>query len=394
MSSSKFNRRIFIKAAIGGGILASVGGTWRAYQSGVFHTGEGPAYQAWKEWQGEQAKGPMKLVQAAILAANPHNSQPWLFHVKKDSIDLYADFSRQIGTIDPLRREMYIGLGCAIENISLAAKAHGYQTKIQLMPKGSKENHVAHIQLKAGKTTPSPLYKAIPLRATRRDAYDLKKPIDPKVLKDIEKLTNSKEVKILWFTTKDQKKQMGDVIVKATEAIIADKQQSHDSHRWMRQSWKELQSKKDGITTDVQGLPSIIRHSAKMMGAIPEEQSNQFWLQATKQRQVDTAAVFGLLIVKDNTQARQRLQGGRYWQAIHLWSTIQGLGVQPLNQPCERADREKTQKGSKPVFTKALAQLVPKGWEALMPFRMGYPTQPAFKSPRRPYQEVLYKGKG
>jgi hypothetical protein len=37
-----------------------------------------------------KGKDPLALVSAAILAANPHNTQPWLFQVSDSRIDLIA----------------------------------------------------------------------------------------------------------------------------------------------------------------------------------------------------------------------------------------------------------------------------------------------------------------
>src|ERR1051326_1539782 len=82
----------------------------------------------------QQTKGPLDLVRAAILAANPHNSQPWLFHVTQTQIDLFADRRRNLGTVDPFLREMHIGLGCALENLLLAAAANGYSTQVTFLP--------------------------------------------------------------------------------------------------------------------------------------------------------------------------------------------------------------------------------------------------------------------
>lgn len=104
---------------------------------------------------------------------------------------------------------------------------------------------------------------------------------------------------------------------------------------------------------------------------------------------VATAAGFGLLVIHDLSNNAQRLNGGRFWQRAHLWATIQGLAVQPLNQTTERADRER-QLGLEPTFTRALAELIgDSDWQALMPFRIGYPTVTALASPRRAVHEVL-----
>jgi hypothetical protein len=87
--------------------VAGAGGlTWRALESGVFDTGAGPAYGAWDQSK-PQGSGSLDMVRAAVLAANAHDTQPWLFRVAANRIDLFADAERNIGTVDPLRREMH-----------------------------------------------------------------------------------------------------------------------------------------------------------------------------------------------------------------------------------------------------------------------------------------------
>ena len=158
--------------AVGGACVVVVGGTlYRAYDQGVFNTGQGPAYDAWREWDAEAGGVPLALVRAAVLATNAHNTQPWLFRVSSDRIDLYAALDRNIGTIDSLRREMYISLGCALENLALAAVAHGFAPAVQLMPDPSDQTFVARIDLAPSRDAASPLYAAIPARHTDRAAY-------------------------------------------------------------------------------------------------------------------------------------------------------------------------------------------------------------------------------
>ncbi len=65
------------------------------------------------------------ILEAARWAPSPHNSQPWLFAASRDRIDLFADHARSMGTMDPLAREVALSLGCALENLVLAAGAHG-----------------------------------------------------------------------------------------------------------------------------------------------------------------------------------------------------------------------------------------------------------------------------
>ena len=110
------DRRRFLRTVgLGIGTLAVVGAagvTWSTVSGGVFATGTGPAYAAWDQVL-PTTGNPLGLVRAAVLAANAHNAQPWHFAVTPHRIDVFADTTRNLGTMDPLRREMHLSLGCA-----------------------------------------------------------------------------------------------------------------------------------------------------------------------------------------------------------------------------------------------------------------------------------------
>src|SRR5580704_9703476 len=196
-------RRSFLKG--GGALIVLVvgAGVWRAYDEGVFSVGEGPAYQPWKDWQDEK-DGPLALVRAAILAASPHNTQPWLFKVTDKQIELYADTGRYPGALDPYLREQHIGLGCALENLMLAAPANGYYAAVTLLPgkllpipSNPQPELVAHVDLEPGSRQTNELYDAIPHRHTNRTPYDLLKPVPVEVIAAMSGLVGEEpEVKI------------------------------------------------------------------------------------------------------------------------------------------------------------------------------------------------------
>jgi hypothetical protein len=374
--------------AVGGACVVLVAGTlYRAYDQGVFKTGQGSAYDAWREWDTEAGGVPLALVRAAVLATNAHNTQPWLFRVSSDRIDLYAVLDRNIGTIDPLRREMYISLGCALENLTLAAVAHGFAPAVQLMPDPSDQTFIARIDLTPGRDADSPLYAAIPARHTDRAPYSGQM-VPPETLKAMQALIVLPDVSLAWFTGTEEKRTFSDLTLRATEAIIADPSQAADDFAWYRTSWSELQTRKDGVTLDAAGVGNVLRVLGKLV-PVSREQSGQGWLTATRDTQLPTAAAFGTLAVRLSGNNAQRLQAGRSWQRMHLWATTQGIAMQPLNQVVERAEREQTA-GLEPEFTRAVAALLPDtGWQMVMPFRIGYPTLEAFLSPRRPAEEVV-----
>ena len=410
---TKLSRRKFLKffytIVVGGGTV------WRAFSNGVFRSGQGPAYEPWKDWKTEsqQGAGPLSLVASAILAANAHNTQPWLFVVNPNKIDLFADTKRNIGAIDPYLREMYEGLGCSIENLVVAADAKGYSYNLKLMPNPTSKTHVATINLISNRkinnsiggnntttslssnlSEPLSLYNAIPQRHTNRGPYDKNKTVTQDILQSLRSLskTISPEgaMTVFWFTTVDQRRKAGDLILQATQAIIADKQQSYDDFRWYRASWQDIQTYKDGLTVDASGSQWYIEVLAKILPPISEQGFDNSQLQLAKDTYVATAPAFGIIAVHDVFDNIQRLQGGMFYQRMHLWATSNGLAMQPMNQMTERADRE-VSLGIKQTFGNALMELIANpNWQALMTFRIGYPTMEASSSPRRSIQEVVF----
>ncbi len=135
MMDNPLNRRALLKSAGGAVAVVASGGTLFAAETGTRALPSGDAYEPWKSWDDPSLKDtPFALVSAAVLAANPHDTQPWLFRVADDSIEVYADVSRNLGAMDPFLREMHLGLGCAIENMTLAAAPNGYSVHVELAP--------------------------------------------------------------------------------------------------------------------------------------------------------------------------------------------------------------------------------------------------------------------
>jgi nitroreductase len=368
--------------------LAVGGGLWRAVDQGVFAAGRGPAFEPWRSWQGRRDDGPLALVRAAILAANPHNSQPWLFRVVPAGIDLFADRRRHLGAIDPLGREMDIGLGCALENLVLAAAAGGWTPRVDALPAAADATHVAHVALASAAPTRRDLYRAIPTRHTYRGAFDRGRTVEPDARRQLETVAGDGP-RLVWFTTEVERRHIGRVIVQATEAIVADAEQSRVTPRWLRSRWRDVQMHRDGLTIDTSVSPAYMRVLAKLGPPVSRERGDEFWLASTRDVVVPSAAGFGILAVRDPHDRAQRLAGGRAWQRLQLGAASLGLALQPLSQMTERADREQTT-GTAPRFGRVLHELVgDRAWQALMTFRFGHPSEPPALSPRRPVEWVV-----
>ncbi len=384
-------RTLLRRAGLGAGTILVAGSGalgYRTYDQGVLEVGQGPAYAPWANWQDQE--GLRALVGAAILAPNPHNTQPWLFGLAPGRIDLFADPSRNIGAIDPFKREKYVGLGAALENLVLAAQASGYANRVTLMPAGLHSTHAARVELARSAPHASDLSRQIARRHTNRYPYVQGKDIPAAALAAMAELgsTETANARFFWFTGGAQRAQIGELLVSATEAIIADADQSRSDYDWFRQSWDEIQRQRDGITVDAAGLSDLTAALAKLLPAQSRTATDDAWLDATRDRQTKTAAAYGILAVHDASDNRQRLEGGRLLERVHLWITGHGLALQHMNQLSERADRE-LELAITPQFGDALRELVPTGWQTLTSVRIGYPTHTPHKSPRRPLEAVI-----
>ena len=220
------NRRTVLIGLGATGLGMAGAAAWRLYDNHVFSAAEGPAYLPWADWQQEGPSPWERLIRAAVLAANPHNSQPWKFRLFDAGVDVYADTSRRIGAIDPLLREMHLGIGCAIENLLLAAEASGYRWSFDTA--GScddpKLQPVLRILLKEGTKRPSDLYAAIPRRHTDRGPYATRMEVDPRAIAALDNLKNSdSDLRVFWFQNTRDMRAFADLVISATEAIIADR---------------------------------------------------------------------------------------------------------------------------------------------------------------------------
>ena len=382
---------------VGGGALglALAGLGYRAWDRGEWAAGEGPAYEPWRSWEGSPRDDRLRPLRAAILAANPHDTQPWAFAVGPEAIEVFADRSRNLGSFDPFRREMHLGLGAAIENLTLATRAYGMSAAVEpaegaltLKPDDS-PIRAARVVLEPGAEARDALFAAIPRRHTNRGPYRRDRPVAPEELRRLADLASGGNVRLAFVAEDGARRDLGALIVEATGRIVEDAEMSADSARWFRSGRREVGAHSDGVTLDAAGLSPQMTALAKLLPDMSAKTSDAYWLAMTRDVQVPTAPALGIVFVRDRLDMAGAIAAGRAWQRLHLAATAAGLAAQPLNQPVERADRDRAL-GRPDDFGRELARFADEpGWEATFVFRLGVPERPAPPSPRRALEQVV-----
>lgn len=385
---ARVGRRTVLRAAAVGSATVVVAGTgvlsYRVFDTRVLDPGAGRAFDAWRHWR--DTPGPLGAVAAAILAANPHNSQSWAFGVSDEAVDVYADTSRRTGTLDTLNRELHIGLGCALENLVLAARVRGLAPTVNLLPDGPGSDLVAHVAFTGASVERSTLYDVIGDRHTNRGPYT-SEAVPTGVLADLVDLAELPGVSVHWVTQGGDKAALGQLMIDAATAVTRDEQQSRDSFAWFRSSDDDVQRHRDGLTLDAQGLSPVTLTVAKLLPASSRAYGDRFWVKQTREVHTKTSAAYGVITVTDPYDVTTQLLGGQLLQRIHLTGTRQGLALHHMNQITERIDRERAT-GHPATFAARFAELLPTGAQPLGTFRVGHPERDAKPSPRRVVSEV------
>ena len=248
---------------------------------------------------------------------------------------------------------------------------------------------VARIVLRPTPAARGALFAAIAQRHTNRGPYRPDQPVGAETLHRLTGLVSDDSVRAVFVTDKVARSELGALIIAATVRIVGDPQMSADSARWFRTGRREIAAHRDGVTVDTSGASPFLTAMSKMLPDLDAKSADQYWLATTRDTEVPTAPVLGILLVRDRLDMRAAIAAGRAWQRLHLALTAAGLAAQPLNQPVECVDRS-AMRGDVDDMGPAINKFTGMpGWEPTFMFRLGVADSAAGPSPRRPLAAVL-----
>lgn len=312
------------------------------------------------------------LVRYATLAPSSHNTQCWRFFINatRNSITVLPDFSRRCPKVDPDDHHLYATLGCAIENIVVAAPAHGLDAKVDL----STPSDGIIIDFTECKPHATPLFRAIPNRQCTRNEYD-GKPLTSAEIKILENSGKGDGVKVVFLTDEESVKNALEYIILANTAQLDNPEWVKELKAWFRFGSVEAAIAGDGLYGPCVGSPSAPRWLGSRIFDIVLRSSSE----NTKiLKQVQSSA--GLAVfVSEIDDPRHWVEAGRCYERFALQATALGIRNAFLNMPVEEED-------IRPEFSASLG--LKKGSRPDFVVRFGKGDEMP-RSLRRPVEDVL-----
>ena len=326
-SSASLSRRNFLKLLAAAGITAAGGYILSEYTPWLNFDERANSIHRPFEKDLTLPVQMRELVRYATLAANGHNTQPWKFAIEESAIEIYPDYTRRLSAVDPDHRELWISLGCALENIIIAARMTGYAPEI-IYP-----DHAEFISVHLTADSPqvSPLFDAIPLRQNTRSEYD-GQPIQNNDLDQLRALPREPGVE-LHFTNKQDMETLLEYVNQGNLRQYADKTFLDELIDWLRFNKKESLASFDGLYTRCTGNPEVPRWLGQMFvaGSKPQEQADT---DAKKLRSSSGAVV----ITSQSEDKSSWVRTGQVYERLGLQLAVLGIKSAFLNQPIEVAE--------------------------------------------------------
>lgn len=268
----------------------------------------------------------LDLIRYATLAPNGHNTQPWRFRAEANQITILPDFSRRTPVVDPDDHHVFVSLGCAAENLALAAGAAGRGGEIAFLPGG--DGAVAVALGSAGGE--QALFEAIPHRQSTRSDYD-GSAVSASDLALLAAAAVVPGVDLVLVTERPKIDQIRDLVIAGNSAQIGDAAFVAELKHWLRFSPNTALKLGDGLFSAASGNPAL----PDWLGPLLFDMVYTVKAETAKYTsQIATAAGLAVFAGQEADPEHWVLVG-RACQRFALQATVLGLTCSFLNQPVE-----------------------------------------------------------
>ncbi len=278
------------------------------------------------------------LLGYADLAPSSHHTKPWTFKVRGTSVDVLQNLDRWLRVSDPDQRELHESIGCAVENLVVAADHFGYQADVAVSPAGARVDLLPG----GGHGMDAGLFRAIPFRRTCRTPFD-GRPLSEDELDALRSCADFIDVRVDLTDDPLLLRRARRLTVLGDMELFANPAWREETSRWFGQ----------GALT-----------SAWPVAAIGKVMVSRFNLAKSTARGdarlLRSSPLFGMLSLRDR-RAESEILAGRALERLWLKATSLGLAFQPVSQMLQSPEAR----------ARAAGLFAPLPWLPVQPFRVG-----------------------
>ncbi len=310
------------------------------------------------------------LILLATLAPSAHNTQPWLFKIKDQSIFISANVDRKLPYSDQHHRQLFLSIGAAISNLMHAADYYGLKYEIQYSEPVT-DVSIAVISFLSLEPTNINIkgLRSIVTRKTNRLPF-LNKDIDQNILDQLQTVCIS-DSKVIFIQDKEKQLELQKIITDSVDTAFSDKKFTNELSHWIKPSSSKYRDGMPGYTIGVPKLlsfllPFMIRNF-NLRGM--QKKMHLDWLR--------NSSVYGAILTKGDS-SRSWLDAGISFENIALSAEQLDLKIGIIGAPIEIGE-----------YYKNIQQALSTTDRPQMFFRIGYAKDMPHFSPRINYKETI-----
>lgn len=316
-------------ALIGGGAVALAGAGVFAARRRADNAYRAAEAEVWAPPTSRPAADPdlrRLLVHYATLAANGHNTQPWRFRIEADGIRLLPDHTRRTPVVDPDDHHLFASLGCAAENLAVAAAWFGLAAEVRPLA------DTAFVALSTGGTETGrhSWFGALTTRRSVRLDYD-GRPLAPAEWDAIRAAGTLPGLDLAIHTAAADRARLADLIVAGNTAQMGDPAFVAELKQWIRFDGAHAARTLDGLYAAASGNPTLPAWLGPRLFDLVFKADAE---NAKYRGHVATSAGLVTVLAAENSPSGW-IQAGRAAQCMALAAAALDIRTAYLNQPTE-----------------------------------------------------------
>lgn len=250
------------------------------------------------------------MLHAIDRAPSAHDSKPWSVSNNDFELTLCPRLTDQLLVADPHARELYISLGCALENACVVAQHMGYDP---VCTYNQSTWPCAHVKLLPGRLpVDSTLFNALWHRHTDRGSYS-----SQQLSGDNMRLLSTcadDSVEVVLVTDQQMRGKIASLIVQGDQQQFRDPAYRVELSHWINR-----------------GLLGYSRLKSQLVSRLIKQFNIGWFVSRSDANLVRNAPLFCVLTTSVSAP-REWINVGRVFERIALQATAASLRIQPMNQ--------------------------------------------------------------